>query len=466
MPKVLLKDIDSRDQRSIANAETALTHGNADVAADLCANVLSRNPECTEVRRLLRRAQKIRCGNKPPSNTKLGAIFGKFSLSSSTSAAKSDPKKAMENAEKTLNRNPFDINGNLLLAAAAEELGLWDAVALAYESIVAVEPKPENYKNLVNALLNDDNGEEAEKVVNNALKKLPGDGDLQELARQVSVKMTMKKSWEDDGDYRSKIADKDKAIELEKKSRVVSDADTAREEIPKLLAEAQADPENTQIFRDLSRYYKIAGDLNAAVWAIQQARQTPNGKADATLEKLEHSLITENYETCIRSAEKAVAENPGNQEFADYLQKLREAEKNYKLQSIHELVEKYPNDYNYRYELGRMLLENGDTNGAIRELQLAQRSPKNKTSATLFLGRAFIVANEFEMAVEVLTNAKNELRMMNDLKKDVVYELGNALEKAGKTEEARAEYRSIYLVDATYKDVAQKARTHNVPPAQ
>lgn len=454
MAKVLLKDIDPREQKQIAAAENAINRGNPQFAAETCQAVLGRHPECTEVRRILRRAQKAIHGNKGAGG--FSKLVSSVSLAGKSSVAKTDPKAAMEHAEKILAKNPFDIPANKLLAAAAETLGLWDAVALAYEEIVAVEPKTENYKLLVNAYMNDDDGERAEKTVNAALKKFPGNGDLQELARQVSVKMTMKKSWEGDGDYRSKIADKEKALELEKKSRVVSDADTAMEEIPRLLAEAQNDPENTQIFRDLSRNYKIAGDLNAAIWAIQQARQTPNGKTDATLEKLEHSLTTENYETCIHAAEKAVAENPDNKEYADYLEQLRAAEKAYKLQSIRTLVDKYPNDYNYRYDLGLMLLEDGDINGAIRELQLAQRAPKNRHLAMLNLGRAFVAGGKYDLAADQLAVAKGEIGIMNDLKKDVIYELATALEKSGKRDEAIAEYKTLYMADSTYKDVSEK----------
>lgn len=454
MAKVLLKDIDPREQKQIAAAENAINRGNPQFAAETCQAVLGRHPECTEVRRILRRAQKAIHGNKGAGG--FSKLVSSVSLAGKSSVAKTDPKAAMEHAEKILAKNPFDIPANKLLAAAAETLGLWDAVALAYEEIVAVEPKTENYKLLVNAYMNDDDGERAEKTVNAALKKFPGNGDLQELARQVSVKMTMKKSWEGDGDYRSKIADKEKALELEKKSRVVSDADTAMEEIPRLLAEAQNDPENTQIFRDLSRNYKIAGDLNAAIWAIQQARQTPNGKTDATLEKLEHSLTTENYETCIHAAEKVVAENPDNKEYADYLEQLRAAEKAYKLQSIRTLVDKYPNDYNYRYDLGLMLLEDGDINGAIRELQLAQRAPKNRHLAMLNLGRAFVAGGKYDLAADQLAVAKGEIGIMNDLKKDVIYELATALEKSGKRDEAIAEYKTLYMADSTYKDVSEK----------
>ena len=103
-----------------------------------------------------------------------------------------------------------------------------------------------------------------------------------------------------------------------------------------------------------------------------------------------------------------------------------------------------------------MLLDGGDVNGAIRELQLAQRSPKNRHLAMLNLGRAFIAGSKFDLAADQLAVAKGEIGLMNDLKKDVVYELANALEKSGKRDEAIAEYKALYMADSTYKDVSEK----------
>ena len=184
--------------------------------------------------------------------------------------------------------------------------------------------------------------------------------------------------------------------------------------------------------------------------------ETENGKVDATLEKQEHALMLENYDKRIKEAEDYLTEHPDDQEYKDYLASLKASLDEYSLQSIKNLVEKYPNDYNYRYDYGLRLLAKNDVDGAIRELQLAQRAPKNRHAAMLNLGRAFIASGKFDLAIDQLKVAKEELKQMNDTKKDIVYELATALEKAGDKAGALAEYKSIYMADASYKDVAEK----------
>ena len=67
-----------------------------------------------------------------------------------------------------------------------------------------------------------------------------------------------------------------------------------------------------------------------------------------------------------------------------------------------------------------------------------------------------MASGKFDLAVEQFNVAKGELPMMNDLKKDVIYELGNAFEKMGRTKEAIEEYKIIYMADSGFRDVAQK----------
>ena len=46
--------------------------------------------------------------------------------------------------------------------------------------------------------------------------------------------------------------------------------------------------------------------------------------------------------------------------------------------------------------------------------------------------------------------------MMNDLKKEIIYALGDTFEKMGKAKEAVDEYKIIYMADSGYSDVAKK----------
>ncbi|MCR5184254.1 MAG: hypothetical protein K6B46_06120 [Opitutales bacterium] len=456
MARVLLTEIDPREQKQIAAAENAIKSGSAGVAMETCLAVIGRHPECTQVRRLLHQAQKLASGKRPSTLSGFSKAIAAMGVVSVKAALK-DPRKAMMDAEKKLCKDPYDYAANMSLANAGEAAGLWDVVGVAYENIVAVDPKMENFSKLVSALLKDKDPDRALTVVDAALKKFPNNGDLQELARQVSVAQTMNNgAWDESKDYRSKLANSDKAIELEKKSRVVSDEETAKEAIVDLQAQIEKNPADLQLYRELARNYKVLGDLDAAVEAIQRARETENGKVDATLEKQEHALMLENYEKRIKEAEDYLKENPDDAEYKEYLASLKASLDDYSLQSIKALVEKYPNDYNYRYDYGLRLLAADDVNGAIRELQLAQRAPKNRHAAMLNLGRAFVKSGKFDLAADQLRAAKDELKQMSDIKKDIVYELATALEKSGDSAAALAEYKAIYMADASYKDVADK----------
>ena len=452
MPKILLSEIDPREQKQIATAENEIRKGNAAFAVETCRAVLGRHPECTEIRRILRKAQKVATGKRPASAGMLSKLFGP-----SKSSCEKNPQKALSDAENALSKNPYDVNANKMLAFAGAALEMWDVVALAYEELVACDSNTENYSALVSAYLKDKDVANALKAVDSALKRFPNNGDLQELARQVSVAQTMDKGkWSGEGDFRDNIADKDKALALEKKNRVVSDAESAAEEIPGILEKIEKTPEDLQLYRDLARNYRLTGDLDSAIAAIQKARETPNGKVDATLEKQEHSLTLENYDKRIREAKNFLAENPENEEYKNYLAELEKSLDEYSLQAIQTLVEKYPNDYNYRYEYGLRLLDAGDIDGSIQQLQLAQRAPKNRHLAMLNLGRAFISGEKYDLAAAQLSTARDEIKQMSDIKKDIIYELAIAYEKAGKTDLAATEYKAIYMADASYKDVAEK----------
>ena len=93
---------------------------------------------------------------------------------------------------------------------------------------------------------------------------------------------------------------------------------------------------------------------------------------------------------------------------------------------------------------------------AIKQLQVAQRSPKVRAQSLLGLGRAFFRGGKYDLAVEQLLTAKNEAKIMNESKKEIIYELASVYEKMGKPDLAFAEYKEIYTVDASYKDVSAK----------
>jgi tetratricopeptide (TPR) repeat protein len=270
-----------------------------------------------------------------------------------------------------------------------------------------------------------------------------------EAMRAASVAKTMRKgNWEGGDDFRSKLKDSDEATRLEQASRVMTDAASAQEVIADLAKRLETDTENLTLYREIVRQLTVVGDFESALAWLQRGRQTALGKGDVSLERQEQDLNLRLLGARLKAAQEA-----GDTAGAEAL--ARE-EADYRLAAATAMVERYPNDYGYRHELGMILLGRNRLDEAIQQLQVAQRNPKLRQSALLGLGKAFLAGRKFDLAVEQLQQAKSELPVMNDLRKEVIYTLGGAFESAGKAKEAIDEYKLIYTADASYRDVAEK----------
>ena len=446
MNKVPLTSLDPRVQKQAAAAEQNLK-GNPQYAMELVSGLLARNPGCVEIRRLLRRAQKAALGT---GSGGLGGFLGGLLGGPNLKLAESDPVAAMVDAEARLAKKPGDIGAHRQLAAAAAKLGLWDTAAFAHEEISELSPKdPEPAVAAANAHIEDKAFDTALAYIDLKLKAFPGNGGLMECMRKASVAKTMAKgNWEGGEDFRSKLKDSDEATRLEQASRVMTDAATAQEVIAGLAKQIESDTENVNLYRELVRQFTVIGGFGRAIAWLQRGRPTPLGRGDAALERQEYELGLRRYAARIAALREA-----GDAAGADA---LAAEEADFRLAGAVAAVERYPNDYNYRHELGQLLLARGRLDEAIQQLQIAQRNPKLRQSALLGLGRALLAGRKFDLAIEQLQLAKSELAVMNDLKKEVIYALGGAFEAAGKAKEAIDEYKVIYTADASYRDVSAK----------
>ena len=121
-----------------------------------------------------------------------------------------------------------------------------------------------------------------------------------------------------------------------------------------------------------------------------------------------------------------------------------------------EMVKRYPNDLQFRYELGYQYYLREMDNDAIEEFQLAQRNPQRRTRALYYLSLCFTRKGQPDIAFEQLKKAASELTLMDETKKDITYEMGLLADQMGRTDEAVAFFKQIYENDIKYKDVAQR----------
>ncbi len=452
--EITLKDIDPRLQKQLELAEKTIDRSPA-VVVEICNNILARNPGALDARKALRRAQRKAI---PPTKGGMTKLFASVTNSpfmlKSGSRIKTDPKSVLDEAEKMLAINPYNTQALKMEAHAAEAMGMWGTAALAYDNIREVTPENvENLLSLGNAYIEAGQAKEAVKAGDLILAFQPGNGDAQALLRRASVAITMDKGkWDEQTDFRQKLADSAKATELEQEARMANDTETLTRLVGKLADAIQREPENVNYYRDVIGYLKQLQRFEDALEYVRKARQQPLGKADTTLEKLESDMTVAVMRHKLEQLEIAVATDPSKQA---ELNELRKSELAYRVQQAKSLVEKYPNDYGFRFDYGILLFETGQTDQSIRELQMARRNPKVTNKASLFLGRAYRAKGIYDLAIEALNQAKNEMPVMNDLKKEIIYELALCFRGAGNIEKAVDEYKTIYSNDIDYKDVAK-----------
>lgn len=458
MEEIALKDLDTRLQKQIENARKAVDK-NPSYAVDILSNILSRHPACLEARKILRQAQQRATKGKAKG---LGGLLSKMTsipfTMGSESKIKKDPAKAIESAEQILNANPENVTGHKILAAAAEELKLYSTAVFAYEAVRQIDPKnAENIKALMSVYIQTGQSEEAIRIGEAAYRANPADDEVQALIKKASVEQTMEKGrWEEDKSFRDKLKDEGESQKLEQAGRAKTGESGLRALIEEAKKGVEAEPGNMNFYREIASNYRKLEDYDSALEWVGKARQLEAGRADVNLERLVGTLKREKMQKAIAVVEKRLEGNPQDASAQAELEKLRAEERAFRLEQCEGLVQRYPNEYSYRYELGELYFEDGETDKAIKELQMALRSPKVRVGALILLGKAYLAKGFHDLAAEQLTTAKSEIPGMTDQKKDVLYELGSAYEQQGDMDKAMVEFKALYGADISYRDVAQK----------
>jgi hypothetical protein len=275
--------------------------------------------------------------------------------------------------------------------------------------------------------------------------------------KRASVAVAMNKGkWEESEDFRTQLKDESEAQALEQQAKAVTDSKGLEELIRQTYAKVEQEPGILNNYLQLSEYYHRYGDLENSIAWIQEARKQQSGQGDVSLEEKERLLTLEYFDNSINEWESAHNSNPNDLETKKSLENAISQKKLYEKSQLESLVQRYPNDYKYRYELGVNLFENEDYDNCLSHFQLAQRNAKVRLDSILFLGRAYSRKNFHDLAIEQFSLLKNEIPVMDERKKDAIYELGCCLESMGEEGKAIEEFKVVYSADISFRDVADK----------
>jgi len=115
-------------------------------------------------------------------------------------------------------------------------------------------------------------------------------------------------------------------------------------------------------------------------------------------------------------------------------------------------------DYRSHYDLGMAYIEMDLHSEAIREYQLAAKSPQFQVKCLEMIGQCFIKQNQPQLAIRQLSKGLSLIGGDTEDSLGIKYNLGLAHEMIGDLANARTFFEDVYVVDVTFRDVAEKVR--------
>ncbi|MCX5633619.1 MAG: tetratricopeptide repeat protein [Phycisphaerae bacterium] len=441
-------------------AQEVAATDNFDYAIDMFIEGLQRAPDAVEQgHKPLRHNALIRQakgGKKPSMIEKMRHSRGK------------NPFENMLNAEYLLAKDPENLiyAEQMLKAAIAggfKKTALWIA-DLIFEANKALDkPSLQTYLLLKDSYAAMEEYAKAVGACGYACRLKPDDAALADEFKNLSAHLTMQKGkYDQDGDFRQSIQDRDSQEKFQLQKAVMKTVDFRQQAVTEARQVLASDNSPQNIFKLADALGEVQTD-EADKEAIKLLDDSFGQFKDFTFKRRSGEVMLRMLRRNVRKTKVYLEKNSSGERareaFIDATKQLLSAE----LEHYRLCMENYPTDLRLKYEYGIRLMRNQRYDEAIPYLQEAKKEPKHKISAMNKIGLCFFMKSWFTDAIDILNQAIGEYEIKdNDIAKDLRYNLARAYEQQGNTDEALELYRKLAQLDYSYKDVrARVARLRN-----
>ncbi len=456
MEEVTLEGLPKQTRDMFNRGFTALERGNIDYAIDMLTACVTEAPRFIRAWKFLRAAEIKRYRRKPESGAlgKLIADAVRFPSYLSVMALLKSGKNlpAMMMAERVLRNDPLNPKYSKLFAQTAAKNDLPEVAIMTLETAREGNPDDISILNWLGMFYQKmGRTRSARECFERLCELCPNDpAALKQLKDAMALDSMSGDGWEKTaergGSFRDMLKDGDEAALLEQESKS-SRSDTGLDTlIADMIAKIKVEPMNINYRRGLANLYLQKRLFAQAIAVLEEAVKMNPG--DPELERTLSNAHLREFDSRIE-----ILRETGDETTAAALENER---LQFKFDDLQGRVERYPNDLQLRFEWGVMLFENEYGNEAIQQLQLAQRSAKNRVPALYYLGLCFKSKRQYDVALRQLESSLSELPIMDTMKKKVLYELGTVYELMGNPQKASDYYMQIYQADIGYLDVAGK----------
>lgn len=450
MPEISSSQLTGPQADSFRKAKDALSRQNWDYILMLVPPILEAQPGFLEGRKVLRAAQMAKAKGASALEKGMAGVKVAPLLLAAKSAGGKSVGAGLAKIEEALAIDPTNSQANNALAELALGNDLPGTAIFAHETVRASKPQDTgNLHGLARAYIAAKQMGKARDTYQTILGINPADGEaLKGMKDSSALVATQEGGWEKSTDFRESLKNREESLALESAGKVVKTAEAIAEQLARLHAQFEKEPQNVSLAKQIAELCEQQGSFDHALQWFQFAYDLTQ-KSDPVLEKSVFRLRLQQLDAELEQARAANAE-------AAVVSEIENRRKSLTLEGARERVTRYPNDLNYRFELGEALVDNALYKEAVPELQQALRQPSVRHKALILLGQSYHRRNMLDLAAKQYASAASEIVAMDATKKDAIYSLGIALEEMGKKPEALEEFKKIYEIDSQYRDVADR----------
>lgn len=433
----------------IQRAEEAFTKRNFDYAIQMYLEALQVDPENIPARTMLRNVllRADESGNK---------VKGPQTKTLILSA---DPKVKLVEYEKAVVKEPRSVKYNMRVAEALAQIGAHEAAGHVYQFVLThCDKGKENVdamKKGAQAFIDAAKPEMAQKLLSMAMRHAPADKEIADLQRNLAATATLR-NIQSAGSSREMLKDSGKAMELELLNKKVLSLPELKEAMRIVNDKLAEDALDKGMIKKKAELFGKARQFDKAYeWLM--SRYDDLEKAQDIVE-LAVRYKNQDFDFKVKVCEKKAQEEPDKADaWKARAVQLEDEKQKFELMEYKRQVDEAPADMDKRYLLGRSLFDAKMYDDAVPHLQKASRSPKYGKAVSILLGRCFTDMGRLELATMQLTSALEGVsEAEEDLFMEARYWLANVHEKAGKVDEAKRLFQSLFMENAAFRDVGRR----------
>lgn len=445
----------AKGQAFFDRAQQAAGKKNYDYAIDMYLEGLKYDPDALERGHLrlyeLALQRQGKDGKKPSMMERMKRLRGKTAL------------EQMLNAEYLFAKDPDHLPyaEAMLKAAVAGDYQKtvgWIANLVFQGNNAAKRPSAHTYVLLKDAYKSIGEFDKAIVACQRASKLKPEDADLAEEFKNLTAELTMSKGkYDQEGDFRNSIKDREVQEKLQSQKAVVKTEDyrlTAIEDARKSYA---LDPNLPKNIFNLADVLVDLQDNKGDKEAIDLLENAYNTKKDFSYKQRAGEIRMKYIRRNMRKVKSIVEAKPGDNEAKTRLSQWNAKLNSMELEHYRLCVENYPTDLQAKYEYGTRLIRNKKYDKAIPLFQESQKDPRHKISSMDKIGLCFFYKGWYADAIDIFTQAIDNYEIKDDgIAKELRYNLARSYEQKGDTDKSLEIYRKIAQLDFGYRDVRQR----------